>query len=100
MNRPTSMKELPFNQVVNILARDLPSGYSIQLDVELEGGGVRLYARGENEIDYPSNQESVQESVEDALNYARELAGRRVKCCFNEERSIRGGCVSCGDPAF
>lgn len=94
------MKLTQFDNVVNVLARDLPKGYDVSIEVERHGGAVLLEGPGGEDIDYPSNHESTFESVQDALTYARELAGLSEKCCFMEDRNMNGGCNSCGASSF
>lgn len=94
------MKRTHLGDVINVLARDLPEGYNVSIEVERHGGAVLLEGPDGTNIDYPSNHETVQESVEDALSHARELAGLPDKCCFMEDRTMAGGCKSCGSPSF
>jgi hypothetical protein len=94
------MKLTHFDRVINVLARDLPQGYDVSISVERHGGAVLLEGPDGENIDYPSNHETVMESVEDALAHARELAGLPASCCFMEDRNINGGCNSCGAPCL
>lgn len=51
-------------------AGELPEGWQIRLSVELGGGGIELIDAQGNEVEFPSNHESLAETVCDALDEA------------------------------
>ena len=61
------------NELLNICARDLPEGYSIEIQVERHGGIVILLGPNGAREDFPSNDETPEQSVLDALECAKEL---------------------------
>ena len=48
----------------------LPEGWMITVEVERDGGGVTLIDPQGNDLDYPSNRESMGDEVEDAIEEA------------------------------
>lgn len=59
----------PFDDVCNIVARDLPPGWLIEVSLELDSGSVTLYDNS-GETFRPSPDFSMQEKVEAALRIA------------------------------
>jgi hypothetical protein len=66
-------------EAIQRAARDLPEGYNIDISVEHHGGGVTLTLPNGNEDDYPSNHETLSESIADALEYAQEHAKQNAQ---------------------
>jgi hypothetical protein len=48
----------------------LPEGWMITVEIERDGGGVTLIDPQGNDLDYPSNRESMGDEVEDAIEEA------------------------------
>lgn len=62
-------------EAIQRAARDLPEGYSVDIHIEYHGGSVDvILPNGTTEGDYPSNHETLSESIADALQYAQEHA--------------------------
>lgn len=59
---------------LNRLARDMPSGYYIQIHVEKDSGYVELFGPDKTEIEFPSNMETLAEQLDDAFQFACDLA--------------------------
>ncbi|MFK3794785.1 Lar family restriction alleviation protein [Pseudomonas sp. NPDC088444] len=53
----------------------LPNGWVITIKIERDGGGVTLIDPQGNDIDYPSNRESMGDEIEDAIEEALALQG-------------------------
>lgn len=62
-----------FNDVVNRIARDLPSGWTLRIDLERDAGTVGLDSPSGEEVEFPSNYECLLDQVNDALEHAIEL---------------------------
>lgn len=61
-----------FKDACNLVARHLPAGWSITIELEKDGGGVTLTDSSGEEAEFPSNYENVEEELDDALAYAIE----------------------------
>lgn len=58
-------------------AKELPKGWYIEIHIEKESGYADLInPEGEN-VEYPSNMESLEEQVSDAFDYAIQEAGKQ-----------------------
>lgn len=60
--------------VLNRLCRDLPEGYQIQIFAEKHAGGVDLIGPDGENIEFPSNMETIVEQIDDAFQHAVDLA--------------------------
>lgn len=65
-------KNKSFFEVTESVARDIPYGYELVIKIELHSGSVVLLGPDGEELDYPSNMESMQDEVLDALEFAIE----------------------------
>lgn len=63
-------KEAAVGRAINRAALELPEEYQIEIEVELHGGGVTLYARGEK-LDFPTNHDGLANEINDATDAAR-----------------------------
>ena len=68
------MKDVFLVETLNRMARDLPEGYRISIGVEKDAGWVNLYGPDMQEIEFPSNMETLAEQIEDAYQHAVDLA--------------------------
>lgn len=68
------LKDKGLVAILNVIARDMPEGYYIEVGVELGSAWVNLFGPDMEKIEYPSNQETPLESIEDAFNFACMLA--------------------------
>lgn len=67
-------------EAIQRAARDLPEGYSVDISIEHHGGGVTVVLpNGDTENEYPSNHETLSESIADALQYAQEHAKQNAQ---------------------
>ena len=75
---------------MNNLARDLPDGYQIIICVEKSSGWVDLAGPDGEDIEFPSNRETMLEQIDDAYNFACHLAayGTAWKEHLNENPDV------------
>lgn len=64
---------VPLNEALQAACGKLPEGWRIELHIERGGGGVELYSPQGVEVDFPSDHERLDYTVNDALEAA--LAG-------------------------
>lgn len=60
------------SDLINLVARDLPEGYTLTIEIERNSGVVALDDPFGDELDFPSNRETVESEILDALQYAIE----------------------------
>jgi hypothetical protein len=61
------------NEIANRVCELIPEGYEIIIRLSKDSGFVVLEDNAFNEVDYPSNNEYLNDSVEDALQYTIDL---------------------------
>lgn len=66
-----------FAAKINHAATVLPEGFEITVHVEHHAGWICLENPDGDEIDYPSNQERIEETFDDAIEHAIELDAAR-----------------------
>jgi hypothetical protein len=59
-------------EAIERAAEQLPEGYTIDISIEKNGGGVELYDDEGDEIGFPSNYESLAATITDAIEFAIE----------------------------
>jgi hypothetical protein len=64
-----------FKDACNLVARHLPAGWSIEIQLEKDGGGITLTDSSGEEAEFPSNYESVEEELSDALECEKTVTG-------------------------
>jgi hypothetical protein len=62
-----------FEEAIDNAAEHLPGGWQILLSIENSGGCVELFDPHGDPIEYPSNCESMADSVNDAVAFAMEV---------------------------
>lgn len=78
-------------ETLNRLARDLPEGYTILIGVEKEAGWVTLTGPDGNEIEFPSNMETMVEQIDDAYQHVIDLTSspkENTPICGPESSSV------------
>jgi hypothetical protein len=70
----SNRKDVFLLETLNRMARDLPPGYIITISVEKDSGWVNLTGEDGQDIDFPSNLETLAEQLEDAYQCAVDLA--------------------------
>jgi hypothetical protein len=63
---------MEFKELANKVCGELPDGWNIRIDLELDSGSVTLEDDSSEEQDYPTNFECIEEQVLDALEFAKE----------------------------
>lgn len=61
----------------NRVCGELPDGYSIDIHLEKDSGDAELFDEYGEEIEFPSNRESLVGTILDALSYADQVATER-----------------------
>lgn len=70
----TRQKDALIVETLNRMARDLPEGYRIEICVEKDSGWVDLIGPDGEDIEFPSNLETLVEQIDDAFQHAVDLA--------------------------
>jgi hypothetical protein len=68
----TGVEAPTLGDLADMAAGSLPDGWEIQVRVEHEATWVDLISPERNEVDYPSNHETIEGSFADALEFAIE----------------------------
>lgn len=62
-----------FMEACNVVCRDLPEGWSIEVTLQRDSGWVSLFDIDGGDVEYPCNHESISQALADALEHAIEL---------------------------
>ena len=63
---------MEFNELADRVTRDLPPGWEIRVELQQDSGDVVLEDPYCEDIDFPSNRETREQTVLDALEFAIE----------------------------
>ena len=61
-------------QIANQVCGELPEGWQISITLELDSGAVDLWDEEGEREEFPTNYESLEQQVQDALEHAVEVA--------------------------
>ena len=64
------MSDRLFNWVCDDVCRRLPIGWQLEIQLELDCGDVELIDPNGNARDFPSNRETLSDTVFDAIDFA------------------------------
>lgn len=65
-----------FQDLVNEVCAKLPDDWQIVIGLERDAGTVDLFDPDGERVEFPTNYETLQDQVEDALEHALAVAGR------------------------